>query len=180
MPTDPTDSEVESGDRDHERRVSLAAVDGPPEFPVRPTVAVDDPRATADGPPRLSVGLTNRSERPLEITEPTGCRLFGRVRDSTGALVLHRADYHANHSVEPGTWRVTKDRGQGAAKGIVWLDPGETERRPRDLYGAVGGEGPLPTGSFRFETRLQADADPEPAESALWGFRIRIRVRVRR
>jgi len=175
VPADPTDSEVEADPEDHERRVSLAAVGDPPEFPVRPTVAVDDPRATVDGPPRLSVGLTNRSERSLVVTESTGCRLFGRVRDSTGLMVLHRADHHENHFVEPGTWRVTKDRAQGLGEGFVRLTPGETERRPRDLYGAVGGEGPLPTGSFRFETRLQADAGPEPAESALWGFRIRVR-----
>lgn len=44
------------------RRVSLVATDGPPDLPVRPEVAVVEPRVTPDHPATLGVTVTNTAD----------------------------------------------------------------------------------------------------------------------
>lgn len=153
--------------------VALDAVDDPPELPVRPTVAVAAAAATADRPPQVRVTVTNRSDGTVTVGEGRDI-VFAYVTDAGDDLTLLPSEPDRPYPAAAGCWRLREPIAVTEEYRTVTLAPGEAVSGLVGVYGAAGGEGCLPTGTFRFEStyRVHAGEGPDSTteESATWGF----------
>lgn len=130
--------------------VTLASVAQRPELPVRPTVEVVDPVATADHPPRLRVSVENGADRRITLGEARAV-VFEYVTSESGELITLPAG--GDYPVEPGCWRLTEGIAVTTEYRTATLAPGEAVSSDLELYGAATGEDAcLPVGEHRFES----------------------------
>jgi hypothetical protein len=157
---------------------TLVSVDDAPALPVRPSVEVVEPTATADHPPGFRVGLVNDGDEAVRVGEGRAVR-FAFVADATGGLVLLPAD--GEYDAEPGCWRLAEPVAVTEEYRVLTIQPGETLASRVDLY-ALPGDDPdacLPVGEYRFESAFATTTDPGgvPGETsadrtATWGFSV--------
>jgi hypothetical protein len=153
--------------------ISFREIDDAPDLPIRPTVEIVAEAATEDHPPGLEVTLTNESEEAVRVGEGRDVT-FAYVYDTSNDLVLLPAD--GEYPAEAGCWRLTDGIAVTEEYQTFTLDAGESVSAALDLYGVSGGEGCLPVGDFRFESRYSVTTNteeiPTDGESATWGFSV--------
>lgn len=136
-------------------------------------------RATADGPPRLRVTLTNESDRERTVRANNDPPLPAKdsVEVDPGLVLVPTGRPAADPHPDPvgdGCWQLRERVG-----GVLSLDIGRVladDERTRDctVWGAPENEHPcLPTGQFRFEGTHEVD-ESENGSTLEWGFTVTI------
>lgn len=140
---------------------------------------VIEARATANGPPRLRVTLTNDRDRERTVRANNDPPLPAKesVETNPGLVLVPTgrpaADPHPD-PVADGCWQLRDRPGQ-----VLSLDPGHvrpSDERSRDctVWGATENDlRCLPSGLFRFEGTYEVDKS-ENGSTLEWGFAVEI------
>ena len=158
--------------------VAIVGTDDPPALPIRPSIEVVEPVATEARPATLLARVENTADHPVEVGEERAIVFAFVTSESRPGLTLLPAggDYEP---VEPGCWRLAAAVAIPEYYGVVALAVGGATKRRLGVWASPDGDGCLPAGEFRFETRYAGGRDrteglDDQEWSGTWGFTLAI------
>lgn len=152
--------------------VTIVSVDTPSNLAIRPSVEVPRQTATEAHPPQIRTVLTNTTDAPVVVGDSRNAHFENTLDESGDCVLLPREVGYG--SADPGCWRVTGGIGQASDYRPAEVSPGEARTRRVNLFAYGESQDCLPTGTFRFETRMTVSGRRAGDRSASWGFGIRI------
>lgn len=134
--------------------------------------------ANEDGPPTISISITNQDHTDIILKGPTR-EVFGGETDTKKELNLLRSDEWDETQVENKTcWSLENELPLSGTEYETYIPVNDERNVTLDILGNAHSNGCLPTGEYRFETDysvlLPDDTGNKKISEFNWGFIIDI------